>query len=254
MRARADAGAVSRALPPPVSPLTLHASAGCCPRPLAPLPPGFKLERELAALGVATAAQLRAQSSAELARQFGERVGAQLYWMARGKVCMLLLLLPWGGQGASSPMHPPLGRHSQTSNLDLKPPPSRAQDPTPVQPRGPPKAVTVEDSFRSAASWEAVQRVVGVLAPDLLARIQEEAEVKGTHCGLWGHGLWVRSASGVACVVSSACDLGSGLPLLAAVARSLGVGLQAWWSSGGSAAARRREARLCECLDHGTPR
>jgi hypothetical protein len=46
-----------------------------------------------------------------------------------------------------------------------------------VVPVGPPKTVTVEDSFKGCPSIEAARRVVRVLAPDLLARLQEEHEV-----------------------------------------------------------------------------
>lgn len=42
---------------------------------------------------------------------------------------------------------------------------------------GPPKTVTVEDSFKACPSIEAARRVVQVLAPDLLARLEEEHEV-----------------------------------------------------------------------------
>lgn len=44
-------------------------------------------------------------------------------------------------------------------------------------PVGPPKTVTVEDSFKGCPTIEAARRVVKVLAPDLLARLQEEHEV-----------------------------------------------------------------------------
>jgi hypothetical protein len=54
---------------------------------------------------------------------------------------------------------------------------ARVQDTSPVTPMGPPKTVTVEDSFKGCPSIEAARRVVRVLAPDLLARLQEEHEV-----------------------------------------------------------------------------
>lgn len=43
--------------------------------------------------------------------------------------------------------------------------------------RGPTKAVSVEDSFKSCDSWQGVERVLAVLTPDLLARLHEEAHV-----------------------------------------------------------------------------
>ena len=45
-------------------------------------------------------------------------------------------------------------------------------------PVGPPKTVTVEDSFKGCPTIDAARRVVRVLAPDLLARLQEEHEVR----------------------------------------------------------------------------
>lgn len=47
---------------------------------------GHKLEGELAAIGVATAAQLRPFPRPELVRRFGERTGAFLHGACRGKV------------------------------------------------------------------------------------------------------------------------------------------------------------------------
>ena len=47
-----------------------------------------------------------------------------------------------------------------------------------MQQQGPPKAVTVEDSFKSCPSLQAAERVVQVLAPDLLARLQEELQAR----------------------------------------------------------------------------
>lgn len=41
----------------------------------------------------------------------------------------------------------------------------------------PSKAVTVEDSFKSCTSLDAVRHVLQILAPDLLARLREEYEV-----------------------------------------------------------------------------
>ncbi len=51
------------------------------------------------------------------------------------------------------------------------------QDATPVKAKQPSKAVTVEDSFKSCTSADAVRHVLQILAPDLLARLREEYEV-----------------------------------------------------------------------------
>lgn len=51
----------------------------------------------------------------------------------------------------------------------------RGEDATPVKPVGPPKAVTVEDSFKSCTTHAAARHVLAVLAPDLLARLAEDA-------------------------------------------------------------------------------
>ena len=56
------------------------------------------------------------------------------------------------------------------------------QDDTEVQAHRPPKAVTVEDSFRSCTSLEAAGYVLKVLAPDLLLRLQEELEARLPAC------------------------------------------------------------------------
>ncbi len=50
------------------------------------------------------------------------------------------------------------------------------QDPAPMKPVVPPKAVTVEDSFKSCSTPTAAAHVLKRLAPDLLARLQEEVE------------------------------------------------------------------------------
>lgn len=42
---------------------------------------------------------------------------------------------------------------------------------------GPPKSVTVEDSFKGCPGAEAARRVIKVLAPDFLQRLAEEHEV-----------------------------------------------------------------------------
>lgn len=39
---------------------------------------------------------------------------------------------------------------------------------------GPPKAVTVEDSFKSAEGYPGAEAVLRLLVPDLLARLREE--------------------------------------------------------------------------------
>ena len=53
----------------------------------------------------------------------------------------------------------------------------RVQDSSPIKPLQPPKAVTVEDSFKSCSSPAAAAHVMKVLAPDFLARLLEEYEV-----------------------------------------------------------------------------
>ena len=58
------------------------------------------------------------------------------------------------------------------------------QDPTPVKAKQPPKAVTVEDSFKSCTSLTAVSHILQILAPDLLARLQEEFQVLIRHPSL----------------------------------------------------------------------
>ncbi len=52
-----------------------------------------------------------------------------------------------------------------------------AQDPARVKAAGPPKSVTVEDSFKGCPGAEAARRVIKVLAPDFLQRLAEEHEV-----------------------------------------------------------------------------
>ena len=48
-------------------------------------------------------------------------------------------------------------------------------DPQQVAAKGPPKSITVEDSFKSCDSHEAALQVLRVLAPDLLSRLEEDA-------------------------------------------------------------------------------
>jgi len=55
--------------------------------------------------------------------------------------------------------------------------PRSMQDSTPVKTKPPPKAITVEDSFKSCTSLEAVRHIARILAPDLLARLHEEFQV-----------------------------------------------------------------------------
>jgi DNA polymerase iota len=51
---------------------------------------------------------------------------------------------------------------------------ARGRDASPVVPKAPPKALSVEDSFRSVASHAAAARVLAALAPDLVARCAAE--------------------------------------------------------------------------------
>ena len=52
------------------------------------------------------------------------------------------------------------------------------QDPSPVQDKGPAKSITVEDSFKDCSSLHAAEHVIKVLAPDLLARMVEDYQVR----------------------------------------------------------------------------
>ena len=45
-----------------------------------------------------------------------------------------------------------------------------------VREKPPPSSVTCEDSFRSCSSWDSVDKVLRVIAPDLVARMDEEHE------------------------------------------------------------------------------
>lgn len=71
------------------------------------------------------------------------------------------------------------------------PPSHHTQDASPVVPRGPPKSITVEDSFKSCDSPQAVTRVLHVLLPDLWSRLVEDAEEHmrwpGTLAVKWRH-------------------------------------------------------------------
>jgi nucleotidyltransferase/DNA polymerase involved in DNA repair len=51
---------------------------------------------------------------------------------------------------------------------------ARGRDASPVVPKAPPKALSVEDSFRSVTSHAAAARILAVLAPDLVARCAAE--------------------------------------------------------------------------------
>ena len=109
---------------------------------LAPLPlravtgVGHKLGQALAALGAHTIADVRPWTEAQLAACKG--VGERA---AR--------LLVQAGRG-----------------LDPRPG---------VQPKGPPKSLSVEDSFKCVAALEGVRRVLRVLLPDLLRRVLQDA-------------------------------------------------------------------------------
>ena len=46
-----------------------------------------------------------------------------------------------------------------------------------MQDKGPPKSITVEDSFKDCSSLAAAEHVIKVLAPDLLARMVEDYQV-----------------------------------------------------------------------------
>lgn len=99
-------------LPPP------QADIFVAPLPVRALPGvGYKMERDLEGMGIATAADLRAVPRERLVHRLGERVGAFLYAACRGK------------------------------------------DPSPVQEKGPPKSVTVEDSMKACPGYAAAEKV-----------------------------------------------------------------------------------------------
>mmetsp|Transcript_560 Transcript_560/g.1669 ORF Transcript_560/g.1669 Transcript_560/m.1669 type:complete len:852 (-) Transcript_560:470-3025(-) len=56
---------------------------------------------------------------------------------------------------------------------------ARGKDSAAIKPVQPPKAVTVEDSFKSCSTPNAAAHVLKILAPDLIARVQEEFEETG---------------------------------------------------------------------------
>ena len=47
-----------------------------------------------------------------------------------------------------------------------------------VQHKGPAESITVEDSFKDCSSLPAAQKVISVLAPDLLARLVEDYQMR----------------------------------------------------------------------------
>lgn len=59
-----------------------------------------------------------------------------------------------------------------------------------MQDKGPPKSITVEDSFKDCSSLAAAEHVIKVLAPDLLARMVEDYQVS-----LCSHTCWVHLVS-----------------------------------------------------------
>lgn len=203
-----------------------------------PLPPGAKTERDLQALGVHTAADLRSLPRHQLVARLGERTGAFLHAACRGNVraaagssgracagCLLFAALGFWLWHSTAPAlwHPLL------------------QDATPVQPRGPPKTVTVEDSFKSCQGFGAAEKVGGhagcqraprpcncmharrecvrltlalthclqvvhVLAPDLLARLQEELEEGGRRAATLT-AKWRRRGAGASERSSASCPM-----------------------------------------------
>eukprot|EP00850_Spirogloea_muscicola_P002788 SM000011S18966 [mRNA] locus=s11:117343:121843:+ [translate_table: standard] len=56
---------------------------------------------------------------------------------------------------------------------------SRGLDGTPVRDRGPPKSISVEDSFRGCTSRAIAQTILAMLAPDFIARLDEDREETG---------------------------------------------------------------------------
>eukprot|EP00249_Psilotum_nudum_P017138 c26179_g1_i1 orf=32-1747(+) len=71
----------------------------------------------------------------------------------------------------------------------------RGVDHSPVQDKGPPKSLSVEDSFRSCTSLKQVEDILRSLAPDLLARLDGDKEETGRQPKLltvkWRHkGSW----------------------------------------------------------------
>ncbi len=61
-------------------------------------------------------------------------------------------------------------------------------------PSGPPKSITVEDSFKSCTTFGAAQHILQLLAPDLLHRLAEEYEVRLPLSCAVHTPFWTRSA------------------------------------------------------------
>lgn len=93
--------------------------------------------------------------------------------------------------GCSSNTIPITPYTSNTHPSHPHPHPFPPQDTSPVVPRGPPKSITVEDSFKSCDSPAAVTRVLHVLLPDLWTRLVEDGEEYGRWPGTltvkWRH-------------------------------------------------------------------
>jgi DNA polymerase iota len=54
---------------------------------------------------------------------------------------------------------------------------ARGRDKSAVETTSAPKSITVEDSFKRCTSWQALALILEVLAPDLLARVDEDASL-----------------------------------------------------------------------------
>jgi len=54
---------------------------------------------------------------------------------------------------------------------------ARGRDRSAVETTSAPKSITVEDSFKRCTSWQALALILEVLAPDLLARVDEDASL-----------------------------------------------------------------------------
>lgn len=65
-----------------------------------------------------------------------------------------------------------------------------------MQDKGPPKSITVEDSFKDCSSMPAAEHVIRVLAPDLLARMVEDYQVSP---------LCLHAVTGSACFMFVVC-------------------------------------------------
>ena len=119
-----------------------HASALMAPLPVRVITGvGYKTEKLLAELGVRTVAELR-----RVVECGGGTGGGQLAGVVGPKLAAVLAEACWGRDGSL------------------------------VTPRGPPKSITVEDSFKRCSSFAEAQLVLQRLAPDLVERIRAEAE------------------------------------------------------------------------------